>query len=429
MPSPALAYVLAGTALGAALFVWQGDSYWSYSEGVYAETAREFLHGASIYRHVAVAQPPLVIVSGSAILAISDSIWALRAVLGVVDLITGALVAVSVWRVSRNAAASVLAGLLALVTPWMLHEHGHLLPETFAAPLLLGAALLASRPRASAAAGGLAALAIFFKLAFVLPVAALAAVAARRGAYAGAAVGASAALGALFFALYGGAFFDNVVTAQLQTGTRSLHDVAAYYAQSAWNIGPLCLLAALAVAFRARAADPPLLRALLALFVATLVLVGSVAKLGSDLNVIAVAEPAGVALGTAGLLWLYLWLFKTPAMPRRRLGPALAGGAAACLALLALESGSLLVSPDDPRPFIRPFSRTAHERKLSSGELRALVDKARRCPRGTAYSGDPYVAFVAKRAMPGDQPDQFIISHAETHAGLLRAAAGAARCP
>ena len=126
MPSPALAYVLAGTALGAALFVWQGDSYWSYSEGVYAETAREFLHGASIYRHVAVAQPPLVIVSGSAILAISDSIWALRAVLGVVDLITGALVAVSVWRVSRNAAASVLAGLLALVTPWMLHEHGHL---------------------------------------------------------------------------------------------------------------------------------------------------------------------------------------------------------------------------------------------------------------------------------------------------------------
>jgi hypothetical protein len=66
-------YALAAAVVGAALFAWPGDSYWSYSEGVYAETARQFLHGADIYRHVAVAQPPQIVFSGTGILAVSDS--------------------------------------------------------------------------------------------------------------------------------------------------------------------------------------------------------------------------------------------------------------------------------------------------------------------------------------------------------------------
>jgi hypothetical protein len=40
---------------------------------VYVETARQFLHGADIYRHVAVAPPPLIVFSGTGILAVSDS--------------------------------------------------------------------------------------------------------------------------------------------------------------------------------------------------------------------------------------------------------------------------------------------------------------------------------------------------------------------
>jgi hypothetical protein len=46
-----------------------------------------------------------------------------------------------------------------------------------------------------------------------------------------------------------------------------------------------------------------------------------------------------------------------------------------------------------------------------------------------AYSGDPWIAFVAGRPMPGNQPDTFIIRQAETHAEFLAEAEGTPRCP
>jgi hypothetical protein len=58
---------------------------------------------------------------------------------------------------------------VALLTPWALREHAQLVPETVAAPLLMGAALAASRRATAALAGVLGAVAATFKLAFGLP--------------------------------------------------------------------------------------------------------------------------------------------------------------------------------------------------------------------------------------------------------------------
>jgi hypothetical protein len=47
-----------------------------------------------------------------------------------------------------------------------------------------------------------------------------------------------------------------------------------------------------------------------------------------------------------------------------------------------------------------------------------------------ASSGDPYIAFLSGRRMPGDQPDLFIIRYAPIDAAFARrAAADRRRCP
>src|SRR5438045_9346612 len=85
-------FLLGGIALLVALRIWQGDAYWSYSDGVYALTARLVLHGHALYRDVAAAQPPPVFYAGTLLLAVADSLDALRVGLSVVNLVTAALV-------------------------------------------------------------------------------------------------------------------------------------------------------------------------------------------------------------------------------------------------------------------------------------------------------------------------------------------------
>ena len=57
------------------------------------------------------------------------------------------LAAIAVWRLTENPWATALAPALSLLMPWTLREHGALTPELLAPPVLLGAALLAARPR------------------------------------------------------------------------------------------------------------------------------------------------------------------------------------------------------------------------------------------------------------------------------------------
>jgi NAD(P)-dependent dehydrogenase (short-subunit alcohol dehydrogenase family) len=47
-------------------------------------------------------------------------------------------------------------------------------------------------------------------------------------------------------------------------------------------------------------------------------------------------------------------------------------------------------------------------------QVEAAVAKAEACPPGVVYAGPPFIAFLADRRMPDDQPDQFLPSRS-TH--------------
>src|SRR5205823_6171885 len=98
---------------------------------------------------------------------------------------------------------------------------------------------------------------------------------------------------------------------------------------------------------RAALRDPALARTLLALVVASLVLLVTVVKRGTFLQPLMLFEPAAIALAAAGLS---AWLEE------RRVGavraPAVAVAAAA-LVLLAIQSISLLARPTHPWLFSR----------------------------------------------------------------------------
>ncbi|HEV7459519.1 MAG TPA: hypothetical protein VGN78_03200 [Solirubrobacteraceae bacterium] len=412
-------FLLGGIALLAALRVWQGDAYWSYSDGVYALTARLVLHGHDLYREVAAAQPPPVFYAGAVVLAVSDSLDALRIGLSAVDLATGALVLAATWRLTARRGPAVAAGLLALLTPLALHDHALLTPETLAAPLVMAAALLGARPgRAAAVGGALGALAAACKLAYALPAIGIA-VAVRRRAYLTALLAAAGVLGAFALIVFGSPLVHGTVTAQAQTGFAALGDVAGLWAQAVWNLLPFAVPAIAAIALRRRAADPALLRSLLGALAGALLVLGTLLKQGSYLNVLVVAEPPALSLAAFGAVALW----------EARVRVALAAAAVGAV-LGVVEIGSLLASPGDPVLYGRPLAKRAPGRELGPGAVHRRVALARACPRGLAYSGPPYLAFLARRRMPDDQPDQFILLHADTYRSL-RDAAGRdrPRCP
>jgi hypothetical protein len=160
------------------LWLWQGRAAVEYSDGVYAGSARSVLDGLVPYRDFAAAQPPGVYYVGASLLALGDSVTALRAGLAAFDLALAALVLVAVWRLTGRRASAVAAGVVALVTPWAMREHAQLLPETFGAPLLVGAMLAARDRKWSFLAGILGAGALLFKLTFLIPAIAIVALAA-----------------------------------------------------------------------------------------------------------------------------------------------------------------------------------------------------------------------------------------------------------
>lgn len=409
MSGLAVRYLLAGVPVVGALLAWWGRSYWSYSDGVYLLTSR--MLDAGLYSDVVAAQPPPLFWFGAAALTIADSVIAVRAALAVLALATGWLVAVCVWRLTASRTGAAVAGVAALVTPWRLHESLTLTPESLAAPLLLAAALLGAGPPRRAVLGGVAAgLAACVKVAFVLPAAALALGVTARARYAASATVTAAALAALSLILYGGALIENVVTAQAQTGARGVAVVAPLLVQAAWNLAPLLVPAALAWPLRARLHDAALLRALGALLLGGLALLPTVFKEGTSLNLIAVIEPAAVALAASAAIALS----RRGRLPeRRRLALA---AVLACGAFALAQSASLVLSPSDPRLFARPLSDRAYERELSDAQVDDAVERARGCPPGVPYSGEPYLAFVAERPPPGGQPDGFIVQRAEIHA-------------
>src|SRR3954452_5773909 len=214
--------LLLGLGVLVVLHAWRGDAYWNYSEGVYALTSRLLLRGHDVYGHVVAAQPPWQFAFGAAALWVRDSLGFLRLAVGAALLAAGGLSGVAVWRLTGNAWGGALAPALTLLTPWALHEHGALTPELLAPAPLMGAALLASRERTTAAAGALAATAPFLKWPFALALVAIVAlsVAPRRTAVAAAVALVVQALA--FTAIFGGGLWTDSLIAQLHSGHRGL---------------------------------------------------------------------------------------------------------------------------------------------------------------------------------------------------------------
>lgn len=410
------AYALLAVAVLAALYFWEGRSYIDQSDGVYAYTARAALDGRELYGEIAAAQPPVIYWVGEGILAVNDSVWGLRAGLSVVLLVTSALVAFAVWRLTARLFIAGLAGVVFMLAPWTLHEHTALVPETLASPLLLAGALASARRRGAVAGGALLAVAVTVKLAFVLPaVAVIVAAIRRRACLLGFGV-AVTGLGLAFVAAYGSAFVDNAIVAQLQSGHHAVRDIVELWIQSAWNELPLLVLAGLAWRYRDETRDPALLRTLTALAIGAGLLVITFYKQGTVHQLLMVLEAPACALAASGGLWFARDLRSRHDLFRDRVaGIAVVG----CAVLVGAQSASFLVSPTNPVLFRRPSGPTLGW-PLDKDEVAAAVTKASRCPPGVPYSGPTYVAFVARRTMPGGQADQFIIT-SDVNARFARA--------
>jgi hypothetical protein len=416
----ALTYAAGAAALLALLFVWQRGAYPNYAEGVYLFSSRLILDGESPYRDFVAAHPPLLFYSGAAVLAVWDSIDAVRVVLACVSGLTGGLVAATVWRLTGSAPGAVLGGLAAIVAPWSLHEHALLMPETFGAPLVMGAALLAARPRTALWAGLVAAVAVGFKWPFLLCGLALLVVTPAKARFALGLLGGFAVGVALTFAAFGaGPVYDDLVEAQQEVGWYGLHEIGAYAAQGAWTMVPLLVPAAAGVALAKRADDPRLFATVAAVGVAALILVATITKTGTYLNAIVLLEPPLVAIGASGIVWLL-----------REGGRRWALAAVTAAVLLgAVQSASFAAAPDDPGLFLRPFSARGHV-WTSAREVDRQVAAAHACRGDVAYSGEPYIAFLAHRRMPGDEPDQFLTARTQVAAkSAAEQAADTPRCP
>lgn len=414
---PFLVCLALSAALAAALGLWRGEAFWSTSDGVYALTARELLHGADLYADVAAAQPPPTFLAGAGLLALSDSLTALRVGLELAVLATALLVYGATARLTGRRWWAAGAGVLAPLTPVMLHENALLTPETLGAPLLLGVALLAARRDRAAAAGALGAVAAATKLSFALPALLVLLVSPARARALAWFAAAGTVLAAAATAVWGAALWEAIVVAQGQSGATAAATLPGLLAQEAWNALPLVLPAALAALSlhvcprhggERDASDRALLATLVAAAAGGLLLGLSVVKQGSYVNVVQVAEPPLLVLAAAGA-----------ARAVRRRSAAWTATAAAGALLLAAQSGSLLLAPDDPRPYTRPGAQSGPRRLLTGAEVRAFAAAARACPPGAPYPGLPFVAFVAGRPAPGGQPDPFILT-AKANAELRR---------
>jgi hypothetical protein len=422
LPVSALALgVLAGVVVVVVVHSARDGDYWNYSEGVYALTARQLLNGDALYRDVVGAQPPWQFIIGAAILGVHDSLGFLRAMLGIAQLATGVLSAIAVWRLTTSRAATALAPALTLLTPWAVHEHGTLTPELVVTPMLMAAALLTTRPDRVAAGVVIGALAPFVKWQYVIALVPLIVFSVEPRTALRWAVAALCVQAAAFTALFGGDLWKDTVVAQLHTGApRSLSVLVGVWGQAVWNVIGLLALALIAWVRRCDSADPRLTRMLAALAVVEAFTLLTIYKEGTGLAALIPLESTLVPLALAGAVYLF-----------RARGTMALVASAVLLAFTSAQSVSLLTSDETGFPFVDPVSeRGAWHREASGDEIERLVAAARACPPGVPYTGVPFVAFLAHRPMPANQPDQFLPSHSSTlHDVLAEMDADQPRCP
>jgi hypothetical protein len=414
----------AGLVLGLAVLAlvhWLlRDTYWDYSEGVYALSAHMILHGHGLYTQMAGAQPPGVYLFGAVILALHDSVEWLRFGVACLQLGAGLIAGCIVLRITENRLAAALTPAAMLLTPWAVHEHGALTPELVALPVLLGAALLACTPRRAPACGVLCGLLPLIKLPMAIPAVVLLLSCPDRRRCAAYALATAAAGFGLTTALAGGSFWRETVVAQTQTGARSLGRLKGFWAQAGWNVLGLLVCAAFAVRMRPLARDRRMLDVSLALAVAMIVTFLTNFKEGTGLNITVPVEASLVPLAACGCAFA----------ARQRSSRLAAVACAIAVAFTVAQSASLIIAPRHSVPFLRAFSRPAWAILMTRGQLLAAVAKARACPPGVPYSGPPLLALAARRPMPAGQPDQFIITHSRELAAFAAQIAAVPKvCP
>ncbi|MFL5862179.1 MAG: hypothetical protein ACJ780_15595, partial [Solirubrobacteraceae bacterium] len=396
-------------------------TYWDFSEGVYALTAHQLLHGGDLYGQIVGAQPPAVFVAGAALLAIHNSVEWLRFGVACLQLGAGLIAARIVYRVSGSAIATPLTAAAMLLTPWAVHEHGALTPELVALPVMLGAALLAADDGRSAWAGALCGLLVLIKLPLAIPAIVLVAVAADRRRAALTAMAVVAGGLAACWIVGGEGFWRDVVVAQLHSGSRTLGSLKGFWAQAGWNLLGLLVCATGAVMLRARACDSRLLTISIALAAANLVTFLSNFKQGTGLNITVPVEASLVPLAACGTVFV---LRAARDHSRRAAGWA-AIGCVVALAFTLAQSVSLFTAPHKPIPFLRAFSAPAWGITYTSRQFATAVRGARACPPGEAYGGPPLIALEAGRMLPAAQPDEFLPTHSATLAAVAAQIASA----
>lgn len=405
---------------------WHQD--WNVSEGTYALTSRALLEGGDLYGDLVVAHPPLMFLFGAGVLALGDSLDLLRVVVVLLQLGSLGLLSLVVWRLTRSPWATAVVAPLGVLLPWTVHEQGLFTAEPLALPLLAGAAVLGARPRGSAWAGALLAVAVGVKLPMLIPALAFLWCAAdrQRAAVAFAAVLAVVVAGSLM--AFGGGVVEQAILAQTEVERHGPRYIAEITVQAAWNLAPVLLgVLALVVARRRgwRSADEAQWRVAVGLGVGIAATYASVLKDGTSLTVLPPIEALLLPLAVVGG---WLWVSGVVSPRRSRAARVTAGLA---LAFLLVQPLSLLADArHGGHLFLRPFSGPAWGINLTRGETVSQVAQLNRCSAGVASSRTTTVTFRTRRRMPGDQPDTFLPSRSPRLADVAGAvAADVPRCP
>ncbi len=406
-----LAGLLVGGATLVAVHLLLYNTYWDYSEGVYALSAHLMLHGGDLYTRIVGAQPPGVFLAGAALLAVHDGVEWLRLGVGCLQLGGGLIAGQVVLRITGSRLGAALTPAAILFTPWAVHEHGALTPELVAVPVMLGAALLSVNENRTIPAGVLCGLLPLIKVPLAIPAVAIVLLSAGRRRTAVWALATLAAGLAATTVLAGGDFWREAFLAQTQTGRRTLGALAGFWAQSAWNVVGLLVCSAALWRFRDESRDRPLLRVMAGLAVANLVTFLTNFKQGTGLNITVPVEASLVPLAVCGAIFALRSVQSARPVHRSRMIAAACGLA---IAFTLAQSISLIAAPHNPVPFLRAGSAPAWEILLTGPQLRSAVARARACPAREPYQGPPLIAMMAGRTVPAGQPDQFITLRAST---------------
>lgn len=422
--------IATAVAVGVVIFVLGqlmrgGLSYWNFSEGVYALTSRLFLHGHLLYSDVVVAQPPALFLYGAGVLSLHDSLPFLRLVFSFMHLIAGLIGGRIAWRLTGKPSAMVFGLVLVMLAPWSIHEHGFILPETFAAPLILASVLLAARKNTAPYAGVILGVIALTKLPFIIFTLAIILTAAARKRVALWAIGTIAVLLVGSLAIFGAQpMYEQIVVAQQQTGIKPMVTIIDRFSQGGWNLIGLVVCSIFAwFGYRSRCLkDRPLAQTVAGAVFAGFVLPLGIIKNGTGLGTLVPTEAVLAITAATGVVVAHQFVRRSTGHRRILLGSASVVASLAALFTVAQGISVLTSSALEPHLFATPNGNAALTWRVGATEIREAVERLQSCPSGAPLQGKGavHMAFITNRSVEADQPDKFLIEHASVLAPIRK---------